>query len=789
MASNERPTNRASVCASEEKENAMDEITLSRYHTTETRVSVEKSIDWLQRCNRTVEHDNRNSSDDYKLQTKSTPNNLDNVYPEEETIASFPKCQENPAFFNGEYRNETESLCVPKGVKPLTAASYCLNENRSSGTLSKDNAMLDTKTQFNQALDNASVKGHTSYSKYFPHDLLPVHNSHTSDAVLSLPAAFFCDPGHLLTASIQEKARVEFFRLSTFAKLDDLVVSPIRLAESGFYYDEELDDIICFSCGVNKRIWSEAESAIAVIHLQLNENCLQANFRDTRNVPFRSDFPAGTSSSSHETREEAQSSNTEITEADGEVMDAHSTHGDSFRESSSNANHDAIERQTRSSTGNPERSSLDAVTTDALGTYQARATHSLSCPSKDGSNVAQSPVGLQASVQTVIHTDLVQRNIGRDTESSIPLETRADASSRNREVLLGSPSASDAHRSPVQPEQAPAATPNNVGLDGSASADGSDRHKIALLDMRRAASAVNSAVSVRLATFIDWPTRGLPLPRSLVISGFYYMGTGDSVRCFYCGVTLRNWRENDDPWETHLRFRFSCDYVTAVKGEDFIIETQVKLATGRCISSTTNEAELNRTGHSIIGDASATQRPNTDSPGNTRTTGSCSSSNIVQSTTSTTSTDAGCTGLLHNGVTSGLPHSQELQTDSEHTASTSTAAPNGPASCLLSGRQAAITTLQTPSPSHTTVSREHPSTSNTNRTITDQDGVTYLQNLQNTNRRLRQRVTCRVCRSRSVDTIFLPCGHLCTCEVCAATITECCLCGDRIRGTAHVYME
>jgi hypothetical protein len=38
-----------------------------------------------------------------------------------------------------------------------------------------------------------------------------------------------------------------------------------------------------------------------------------------------------------------------------------------------------------------------------------------------------------------------------------------------------------------------------------------------------------------------------------------------------------------------------------------------------------------------------------------------------------------------------------------------------------------------------------------------------LQELAETNRRLRQQRTCRLCRQNPVDTIFLPCGHLCTC--------------------------
>ena len=89
----------------------------------------------------------------------------------------------------------------------------------------------------------------------------------------------------------------------------------------------------------------------------------------------------------------------------------------------------------------------------------------------------------------------------------------------------------------------------------------------------------------------------------------------------------------------------------------------------------------------------------------------------------------------------------------------------------------------------TTVSSDHPAPRSTTIIADNQDEVTYLQRLQEANRRLRQRHTCRLCGDRAVDIIFLPCGHLCTCESCAATIRECCLCHDRIRGTAHVYLE
>ena len=63
-------------------------------------------------------------------------------------------------------------------------------------------------------------------------------------------------------------------------------------------------------------------------------------------------------------------------------------------------------------------------------------------------------------------------------------------------------------------------------------------------------------------------------------------GVGDSVRCFYCGVTLRNWKQDDDPWETHVRFRFSCAYIDAIKGDQYVRQTLVKIANGHTVTVT-----------------------------------------------------------------------------------------------------------------------------------------------------------------------------------------------------------
>ena len=44
----------------------------------------------------------------------------------------------------------------------------------------------------------------------------------------------------------------------------------------------------------------------------------------------------------------------------------------------------------------------------------------------------------------------------------------------------------------------------------------------------------------------------------------------DHVKCFYCGNGLRNWEDEDNPWEEHAYWYPNCNYVNIVKGFDFI---------------------------------------------------------------------------------------------------------------------------------------------------------------------------------------------------------------------------
>ena len=65
----------------------------------------------------------------------------------------------------------------------------------------------------------------------------------------------------------------------------------------------------------------------------------------------------------------------------------------------------------------------------------------------------------------------------------------------------------------------------------------------------------------RLTTFVDWPHDHPIRAWDLSAAGFYYLGTGDSVKCYKCSIMLHNWDPTDTPWGEHKKWSPMCPLV------------------------------------------------------------------------------------------------------------------------------------------------------------------------------------------------------------------------------------
>ncbi|XP_045175348.2 baculoviral IAP repeat-containing protein 3-like isoform X2 [Mercenaria mercenaria] len=71
----------------------------------------------------------------------------------------------------------------------------------------------------------------------------------------------------------------------------------------------------------------------------------------------------------------------------------------------------------------------------------------------------------------------------------------------------------------------------------------------------------------RLTSYLRWP---LEYPTSAQLSkvGFFYTNQGDLVRCFQCGIGLKDFSDDDDPLMEHVRHSGQCPFLPKLLGEE-----------------------------------------------------------------------------------------------------------------------------------------------------------------------------------------------------------------------------
>lgn len=112
----------------------------------------------------------------------------------------------------------------------------------------------------------------------------------------------------------------------------------------------------------------------------------------------------------------------------------------------------------------------------------------------------------------------------------------------------------------------------------------------------------------RLRSFEDWPKAKKQTPEILSDAGFYYSQCGDRVKCFSCGGSLRDWDDQDDPWEQHALWFAKCDYLRLVKGDEFIDSIKAKyekLLSGESTASESASQELTSSSSNLSSSSNA----------------------------------------------------------------------------------------------------------------------------------------------------------------------------------------
>ncbi|XP_014600575.1 PREDICTED: death-associated inhibitor of apoptosis 1-like isoform X2 [Polistes canadensis] len=75
-------------------------------------------------------------------------------------------------------------------------------------------------------------------------------------------------------------------------------------------------------------------------------------------------------------------------------------------------------------------------------------------------------------------------------------------------------------------------------------------------------------LELRVLSFDIWPKPMIDI-KQLAEAGFFYTGEQDQTLCFHCGVGLKDWEPNDDPWYEHFKWFVKCHFLLMFKGKEY----------------------------------------------------------------------------------------------------------------------------------------------------------------------------------------------------------------------------
>uniref|UniRef100_A0AAY4AS48 RING-type E3 ubiquitin transferase n=1 Tax=Denticeps clupeoides TaxID=299321 RepID=A0AAY4AS48_9TELE len=273
----------------------------------------------------------------------------------------------------------------------------------------------------------------------------------------------------------------------------------------------------------------------------------------------------------------------------------------------------------------------------------------------------------------------------------------------------------------------------------------------------------------RLRTFQRWPSDAPVRPAELARAGFYYLGPGDTVRCFCCHGMLRCWADGDRALGEHRRHFPHCDFARpsdAVDGQ-FLSQLQRMTVDDQVVSGQAMYPEMESE------DSRLTSYHNWP-PGASVQPGALARAGFFYTGHGDNVKCYFCDGGLRNWEPGDDPWQEHAKWFPR-------------CEFLLQSR------------GHEYVSIVQQSFFNMAETVGGTQGPVArsanpgngLANLsaEEQLRQLQEERTCKVCMDKTVSIVFIPCGHLVVCSDCAASLRHCPICRAIIRGSVRAFMS
>ncbi|KAK7107240.1 baculoviral IAP repeat-containing protein 3-like [Littorina saxatilis] len=513
------------------------------------------------------------------------------------------------------------------------------------------------------------------------------------------------------------------YRLATLGALSGLFpVSRVKLADAGFYFRGQGDEMTCYSCRVRHSGWTREDNPMDV-HRRLSPSCQHVREKDgeqsggvgprgsgdvaptgTESRPLHSHAMVNRASPGMNTPvEDSETTPTQTAsqtgertsslQASGSAASPNASHRTSAIISQSDSNSRPAESTARTAAAHSSSSSENRSSSRPLQNSTSNSTPQFSNNSSQVSNTTASPAANRTS-----------------SNSSATLATSSNDNTRDPPTRPVSTNTSTRQES---------SDANNSSREGER-AEGRSLFPTAALDLGGAVYPMYQDMASRRRTFTQWNDSQAPPLDYVILCGMFYAGYADCVRCFYCGVGLKHWVPTDDVWTEHVRWRPGCGYLIAIKGEQFIRDTQRRLgietsggsqgaANSRDSVQTAGQRPPSTTQRSSTGTASsAAAAITTSATASVRSTSASSSSqaSITSSNTGNTAatrTPATVSTTRQTSTASSFrsPSNQSQATTTRTTVTTSTSSARQTSTSSSSqAPRASANTSRTPTTSH-----------------------------------------------------------------------------------------
>ncbi|VDI45901.1 Hypothetical predicted protein [Mytilus galloprovincialis] len=213
----------------------------------------------------------------------------------------------------------------------------------------------------------------------------------------------------------------------------------------------------------------------------------------------------------------------------------------------------------------------------------------------------------------------------------------------------------------------------------------------------------------------------------LAEAGFFYAGHKDFVRCFSCGVLIKNWKQGQDPLTEHRRKSSGCDFLQQPRIHEHHNERASVLST-----SNENVDRLADDIQSVLNlgyDMDSIQK----------------AYQLCHETTS------GLRSVDINQLTNRLLDLTVVDQISEETTQQ----------------------IQDVDVRDQSVEERTPS---------------YIQRIEQEVHQLRETLMCKICMDNSANVVIMPCGHFTSCLQCSSELTNCPQCRVGISSRIKVFL-